>query len=86
MENVKLCQSCGMPLEIEAVKGTEKNGLKNDEYCKYCYTDGSFKNPKMTLQDMENNVITIMKKLDLKEDVIQNTLPILLTLKRWKSN
>jgi hypothetical protein len=84
MENKTICQSCGMPLETEAVKGTKKNGLKSNEYCKYCYEDGAFKNPTMTLEDMKNNVKSIMKKLELKEDAIQNILPILQTLKRWK--
>jgi hypothetical protein len=84
MKNKTICQSCGIPLETEAVKGTEKNGLKSNEYCKYCYEDGAFKNPTMTLEDMKNNVKSIMKKLELKEDAIQNILPILQTLKRWK--
>ena len=50
MENVKFCQSCGMPLDKEEVKGTQKNGLKSDEYCKYCYGNGVFKHQKMNLE------------------------------------
>ena len=65
MENIALCQSCGMPLNKEEVKGTEKNGLKSDEYCKYCYENGDFKNPNMNLEEMKNNVSTQMKKLKL---------------------
>ncbi len=86
MENKTICQSCGMPLDTEAVKGTEKNGLKSNEYCKYCYEDGAFKNPKMNLEDMETNVKNQMKKLELHEYAIQKAVNILPALKRWKSN
>jgi Fe-S cluster assembly ATPase SufC len=86
MENKTICQSCGMPLDTEAVKGTEKNGLKSNEYCKYCYEDGAFKNPKMNLEDMQNNVKNQMKKLELDEYAIQKAVNILPALKRWKSN
>lgn len=40
MENIKVCQNCGMPLKAEAIKATEKNGLKSKEYCKRCYKKG----------------------------------------------
>jgi len=46
MESKILCQSCGMPLDTEEMKGTEKNGLKSNEYCKYCYENGVFKHPE----------------------------------------
>lgn len=85
MENVTFCQSCGMPLNKEEVKGTEKNGLKTNEYCKYCYENGAFKNPKMNLEDMKKNVQNQMKKMQLHENVIQKAVNILPALKRWKS-
>ena len=85
MENYTLCQSCGMPLNKEEVKGTEKNGLKTDDYCKYCYENGTFKNPEMNLEDMKKNVQNQMKKMQLHENVIQKAINILPALKRWKS-
>jgi len=85
MENYTLCQSCGMPLNKEEVKGTEKNGLKTDDYCKYCYENGTFKNPDINLEDMKKNVQNQMKKMQLHENVIQKAVNILPVLKRWKS-
>ena len=38
---MKFCQSCGMPLTDE-VLGTNADGSKSDDYCKYCYRDGAF--------------------------------------------
>ena len=37
-----ICQCCGMPLE-DATISREPDGAFNEEYCKWCYTDGEFK-------------------------------------------
>lgn len=84
MENKKRCQSCGIPLDSEEVKGTEKNGLKSNDYCKYCYENGTFSDPKMNLDDMKKNVKNQMKKLELHDYAIQNAITLLPQLKRWK--
>ena len=36
-----ICQCCGMPLE-EASLSRELDGAINEDYCKWCYTDGEF--------------------------------------------
>ena len=36
-----ICQCCGMPLE-DATISKEPNGEFNEEYCKWCYSDGEF--------------------------------------------
>lgn len=84
MEPKILCQSCGIPLDKESLKGTEANGLKTDNYCKFCYDAGSFVKPNMTFGDMKETVETQMKKLKLSEHAIQDTINILPTLNRWK--
>ena len=38
-ENMKFCQSCGMPL-TDQLLGTNADGSKNEDYCIYCYKDG----------------------------------------------
>lgn len=86
MEIKILCQSCGIPLDGEALKGTEKNGLKNDEYCKFCYNQGGFTNPHLTLDQIMKTTESQMKKLKLSDDAIQEALNILPTLNRWKGN
>ena len=37
-----ICQCCGMPLE-DGTTSKEPDGSFNEEYCKWCYTDGEFK-------------------------------------------
>lgn len=36
-----ICQCCGMPLEESSIS-KEIDGTFNEEYCKWCYTDGTF--------------------------------------------
>ena len=41
-----ICQCCGMPLE-DATTSHEPDGTFNEDYCKWCYTDGEFKYTSM---------------------------------------
>ena len=41
-----VCQCCGMPLE-DATTSQEPDGAFNEDYCKWCYTDGAFKYTSM---------------------------------------
>lgn len=36
-----ICQCCGMPLEDEII-GRNRDGSMNEDYCKWCYADGTF--------------------------------------------
>ncbi|MBQ9807568.1 MAG: helix-turn-helix domain-containing protein [Ruminococcus sp.] len=36
-----ICQCCGMPLEDTSMS-REPDGAFNEEYCKWCYSDGNF--------------------------------------------
>ena len=36
-----VCQCCGMPLEDELI-GKNKDGSLNEDYCKWCYADGTY--------------------------------------------
>ena len=49
-ENMKFCQSCGMPL-TDQLLGTNADGSKNEEYCIYCYKDGAFTSD-FTMEEM----------------------------------
>ena len=37
-----ICQCCGMPLSEDNMISREPDGSYNEEYCKWCYTDGAF--------------------------------------------
>ncbi|MGL5435543.1 MAG: zinc ribbon domain-containing protein [Lachnospiraceae bacterium] len=89
MENKKFCQSCGMPMEKESDFGTNADVSKNKEYCCYCYKDGAFPDPEMTMEDMiafnlkfneENNYP--MGPQEEAKRMMEQWFP---TLKRWKA-
>lgn len=79
-----ICQSCGMPM-TEDFYGTNKDGSKNTEYCKYCYTDGAFHNPDETLEGMINVCVPYMVEQGMPEKDARAQLNELLPqLKRWR--
>ncbi|MBO4384515.1 MAG: helix-turn-helix domain-containing protein [Clostridia bacterium] len=43
-----ICQCCGMPLE-DAIIGKDKDGSLNEDYCQWCYADGTY-----TYADMDD--------------------------------
>ncbi|RLD51494.1 MAG: transcriptional regulator [Bacteroidetes bacterium] len=81
----ELCQSCGMPLSIEN-RGLNADKSPNEEYCHYCFHNGEFTEPKLTLE-LQIKKLTEMAvlKLNLSQkealNMANETLP---KLKRWK--
>ncbi|WP_019119318.1 zinc ribbon domain-containing protein [Brevibacillus massiliensis] len=80
----KLCQSCAMPL-TEELSGTEQNGAKSEEYCLYCYEQGAFKQPELTMEQMIEICIPFMQQSGMEakqaRHLLQEFLP---KLKRWQ--
>ena len=84
MEPKNFCQSCTMPIDNIEDRGTEKDGSRSSEYCKYCYQNGKFTDPGMTLEKMKNIVTTQMNKLSLPPATLERSLDYLPRLKRWQ--
>ncbi|HEY6062878.1 MAG TPA: zinc ribbon domain-containing protein [Chitinophagaceae bacterium] len=84
MENRNFCQSCSMPLDKPELAGTEKDGSKSKEYCVYCYQNGAFLNPGMTLNEMKNLVKEQMEKRKMDASIINRAVNGLPDLKRWR--
>ena len=68
------CQSCGMPLTDAALLGTEKEGHKNQDYCTYCYEEGSFKQPDLTVEAMINICVPHLKEDGMPENEARHML------------
>ena len=49
-QELKICQSCGMPMQEEQY-GTNQDGSSNEKFCCYCYKDGGFAQD-CTLEEM----------------------------------
>lgn len=73
-----------MPIDKADDRGTEKDGSKSNDYCKYCYRDGLFTEPGLTLAQMKAEIEVQMKKHSLPVSVLEKSLAALPALKRWK--
>ncbi|HPF17078.1 MAG TPA: zinc ribbon domain-containing protein [Thermotogota bacterium] len=77
-----VCQSCGMPLK-EELFGTEKDGSLNQEYCVYCYKDGSFTS-ECTMEEMIETCVPFMEEQGMNKEearaLLEKELP---KLRRW---
>lgn len=86
--NVKICQSCGMPLDKDPNKGgTNLDGSKSDKYCSFCFQNGKFTDEGITLKEkIEMNIQIAVSQLNIPEgqarEMAESLLP---TLERWKS-
>lgn len=84
MQPKLFCQSCTMPVDNIADRGTAANGEKSTEYCRYCYQDGAFVNPGMPLEEMEQLITEKMRQMHLPENIIRQSVSMLPHLKRWR--
>ncbi len=83
---VKLCQSCGMPMENAEVHGKNADGTKNEDYCHYCFIDGSFSKEE-TMEEMIESCIPFVSKGNPwsdEETAREAMLEMFPQLKRWK--
>jgi len=84
----KFCESCGMPMgETDEMYGKEANGNKSKDFCRFCYENGAFTNPSITLDEMIELVAGMMVK-DFgfaPDDAIAQCKQGIPSLKRWKT-
>ncbi|MBO4897817.1 MAG: helix-turn-helix domain-containing protein [Clostridia bacterium] len=59
-----MCQCCGMPLE-DSIIGRNKDGSMNEDYCKWCYADGTYTYSNM--DDLIDVCIPLMTKEGFSE-------------------
>jgi hypothetical protein len=65
--------------------GTNADGSKNKDYCGYCYQDGKFTEPTITMEKMIEKCVGIMKQIKVPEMQIEQAKKFIPTLKRWKA-
>ncbi len=81
-----ICQCCGMPLSEDGLISKEADGSFNEDYCKWCYADGTY-----TYDDMDDLIdvcVSQMVKESFTEDqarvYLKQTLPKLDYWKRYE--
>lgn len=53
-----ICQCCGMPLEDDAIISRDNDGTLNEDYCKWCYADGTY-----TYNNMDDLINVCVKNM-----------------------
>ena len=79
-----LCQSCAMPIKTPKDCGSNSDETPNQEYCFYCYKNGAFVEPNITLEQMIEKVTKMIKKMGVNQKNIERSKNTIPTLKRWK--
>ena len=79
-----ICQCCGMPLEDEII-GRNEDGTLNEDYCKWCYADGTY-----TYSDMDDLIDVCVRNMvnenfteEQARSYLKDTLPKLDYWKRY---
>ena len=80
-----ICQSCGMAIQDPNDFGTTASGATNLSYCRYCFLNGKFTDPDITLEQMIEKCTGIAAtKKNMTEDkakeIVSDYMP---KLKRW---
>lgn len=79
------CQSCGMPFKQPEDRGAEADGTTTNDYCKWCYPNGSFADDKSLEDYIEYDAEYMAKGTGISHDEAVSFLGALLPhLKRWK--
>lgn len=79
-----VCQCCGMPMEDDAFVGHNQDGTMNEDYCKWCYADGTFTYHNMSelidvcVQNMAGANFTEKQARDYMKELLP-------TLDYWKN-
>ncbi|KAI7263025.1 hypothetical protein KC345_g9269 [Hortaea werneckii] len=75
-----------MPVAETELQGSDKDGHKTEEYCIYCYENGEFKQPDITLQEMTDLCAGYLVEEGMDEaaarQMLGGSLPL---LKRWNT-
>lgn len=80
--NKLVCQCCGMPLEDEIIS-RNKDGSFNEDYCKWCYADGTYTYSNM--DDLIDVCVGHMVSEEFSEEQARAYMKDLLpTLDYWK--
>lgn len=85
-ETLHPCQSCGLMMKDQQVWGTNLDGTKNKDYCYFCFRNGSFTMPSITMERMIEkvaNMISMKKNIAYVQSrqIAASTIP---NLARWQ--
>ena len=78
------CQSCGMPLNKNGKNcGSENDGTLSKMYCSFCYKNGEFTLPDITVSEMKQLVTKKIVEMKIPTFVANFLSRNTRKLKRW---
>ncbi len=82
--SVKICQSCGMPMQKRSDFGSDRLGAAHLSYCHHCMKDGKFHDEGTTLHEKIAKSVEMAVKMGMdRNDAIEMATRVLPKLKRW---
>lgn len=80
-----ICQCCGMPLD-DSIISHEKDGSRNENYCKWCYADGKYmySNIDDLIEICVKNMVSAEHTENEVREYLKATLPQLDYWKRYE--
>lgn len=81
------CQSCAMPLEKGEDFGTDAAGYRVNDYCHWCFSNGVFTDPEISLPDMIDKGVGAMVKMGIMPEAQARALmtDVVPKLRRWRA-
>ena len=79
-----VCQSCGMPLQLDTAKQSEVGDSDDRSYCSHCYGAGSFVLPDLTVEQMQARVLEKLRQAGVAEPRARRLVRRIPTLRRWR--
>lgn len=80
----QMCQSCSMPLDGKN-NGTEADGSLSQKYCNLCYEKGAFKDPNLTMEQMQAKTIEVLRAKHWPKIMAKLAAKQIPKLERWKT-
>jgi hypothetical protein len=77
-----------MPLSRSEDFGTDVTGFRVNDFCKYCFRDGAFTEPTITMAGMIDKCVSIMTLQHIMPDAEARKMltTVMPNLKRWQTD
>ena len=73
-----------MPMLNQTAFGTNNDNSPNHEYCHYCFSQGEFTDPGITMEEKITKIIALAEKIGIpKEEASKMANATIPKLKRW---
>lgn len=83
---MKQCQSCGMPIKKDSLKGSNSDGSLSQTYCHLCYQNGEFCGKDCTIEEMQQLAIKGMQQKGFPKFIAKIFASRIPKLDRWKKD